>query len=135
MPPIWYTASRCLCQRRLAHLDYRDGPSVRVRFIKRLINRGADVDALNENSRTPIIIASKPSREDVISVLLASGANLNIIDELCFSAWHYAAREGCSGSIRRLLEAGADADLLDGCKRGALYLVALYYNTKLRGSA
>ncbi|KAM3488139.1 hypothetical protein MY3957_008582 [Beauveria namnaoensis] len=105
--------------------DMSGDESVRLRLAKLLLERDAGIDTPDYHGRTPIMMAVQPRHEEIIDMFLCSGANPDSLDGMRWSALHYAARTGQAGIIRRLLEADANVDLLDGCGRGVLYVVAL----------
>lgn len=48
--------------------------------INRLIEKGATVDVMDENSNTPLYIAVGQGHKDVVELLILKGANVNAID-------------------------------------------------------
>lgn len=59
------------------------------------------------------IVSKKPKREEIISLLLEKGANVNYIDEhQGFAAIHLAAQQGELSIMKILLKNGADANLI-----------------------
>jgi ankyrin repeat protein len=110
-----------------------EGADVRG-VIAALIERGLDINAVNEDGSTPLHIAVQAAPEvepgpqtDAISALLARGANLHARDRKGRSPLAHAS---WSHGMRRLLDAGADPS--DGdlrFKRGDELLVLLRAGT------
>ena len=87
-----------------------------------LIDNGADVDALDEQSSTPLLYAARYRRLDVLRRLLEKGANVNVINNYGKSALSFAALKGSEDYVRALLEAGADPRVTDGNNQTVLHL-------------
>ena len=103
----------------------------RLAMIQLLIgNRGANLDALDDRMRTPLLIAAAFEMEKEALVLLDSSADLlspdlDVADETGRTAMHYSTLFDQPRFTHRLLVAGAKTDLLDGCGRSVLYCQAL----------
>ncbi|KAK4182753.1 ankyrin repeat-containing domain protein [Podospora australis] len=82
-----------------------------------LIKAGADVDAANSNGNTPLQFAVKANVPawrclELVDFLLEAGADVNKADaRLGFSVIHTATQNNYAALIRRLLSAGAGADI------------------------
>lgn len=92
-------------------------------IVTALVIAGADLRALDENGRTPLLRAVMNEMPDsLISLMLEFGASANAKDKQRSSALHYAAAKvpsdevGNAGIIRILLVRGADQSLKN--KRG-----------------
>ena len=89
-------------------------------IVELLLKRGADVDAVDQDGKTPLHRAAQLGPETV-RVLLNNGANPNIYDENGYSpiAWAIFGqqREGKS-SVELLLNAGARCGLLEAASMG-----------------
>ena len=79
--------------------------SYRADIAKSLIAAGADVNTLNSNGRTALmLVVQQRDVEEIVKLLLASGTNIKIKDKQNKTVIDYAK----SGKIKRLLkEAGA----------------------------
>lgn len=73
---------------------------------------GGDIDALWEGS-SPMHLAVSENRAEVISVLAALGANINLRDGLGFTPLHLVAMRGNRTIASYLLRSGADPSLKD----------------------
>ena len=76
---------------------------------KLLIERGAKVNAVSNYWGSLLMMASVKSRVDLMTLLLANGANPNSFLE-GESALHVAAKYGCLACVKVLVEAGADVN-------------------------
>ncbi|HVX16370.1 MAG TPA: ankyrin repeat domain-containing protein [Pirellulales bacterium] len=91
------------------HYAVRGG---KLPLIKLLLERGAHVNALDEDGLTPLLHLSKTrSKADPVSVmelLAGGGADLDARDEKQGTLLMYFARQGKTGAVRWLLAHGAD---------------------------
>jgi len=60
-----------------------------VETVKKFIEYGADVNE-KSNGLTPLMVAARYNRVDIIKILLAKGANLKTVDENGYTALKYA---------------------------------------------
>ena len=93
------------------HYAVRGG---KLPLIKLLLERGAQVNALDENGLTPLLHLSKTrSKADPIpamELLAASGANIDARDETEGTLLMYFARQGKAEPVQWLLAHGADRE-------------------------
>ena len=98
-----------------------------------LIKAGADVNGNNNHRGNTVLIyigakidrLEDPSLVQCISLLLAAGANVNLLNCNKYSALMYFSREGCVKCVRLLIEAGAYVNLRNKNGESALSLAAL----------
>jgi ankyrin repeat protein/truncated hemoglobin YjbI len=103
------------------HYAVRGG---KLPLIKLLLDRGARVDALDDNGLTPLLHLSKTrSKADpipVMELLVASGADVNARDETGGTLLMYFARRGKAEPVRWLIARGADASARNNSGRTAV---------------
>lgn len=92
-------------------IKYHNNPEI-LKFI--LTKKPEIINTLyyNDNS-TLLIIASIWKRFDMVKILIDMGANINIINKEDRSALHYAVEKSCIKSIKYLVDAGIDKEILD----------------------
>lgn len=74
-----------------------------------LIERNVDVCACNEDGKTALhYAADNCAHEGIFTALIKAGAKVDARDKLGKTPLHYAAATYCPGSVRVLLESGAD---------------------------
>ncbi|KAN0029742.1 hypothetical protein ACTA71_007878 [Dictyostelium dimigraforme] len=95
--------------------------------IQLLTSKGVELNDLNSLGMTPLMIASQLGRVQNIKALIKAAKDRQIANFVKFKnkklqdALHFAAEAGQLGSIRTLLEEGADVDVLDkGTRYSAL---------------
>ena len=59
--------------------------------VNRLIEKGASVDLLDENSNTPLYIAVGQGHKDVVELLILKGADVNVVCWRGYTPLHWAA--------------------------------------------
>ena len=112
----------------LLHLAARKG---KVEHLRRLLDCGEyvdSVDQLSKNGETPLMLAARFNDVGPVEFLLERGASLEIRDNQGYFPIHYAAIGGKTRNIRRLIELGADVNVLnetDECYGGDLSSVFL----------
>lgn len=83
---------------------------------KLLVANGADVNAKDENGDTAILRAAVEGNKQVVDMLIAAGADMDL---------HLAAYTGHVEDVKRLIEAGRDVNGGDDDGRTPLYLAVL----------
>lgn len=88
--------------------------------IEKLIASGADVNAQNENWRTPLMEASRRCLSDIVKFLIEKGANVNEVDNNGYTSLWYAATSFAVSSsqipaMNHLMEANARVNDIDYC--------------------
>ncbi len=74
---------------------------------KLLVEKGANVNARSHNQGTPLIYASFIGAEGIIDLLLANKADVNLENEMGFSALNAALEKGFKNIAEKLRRAGA----------------------------
>jgi len=90
------------------HHLFKRGNEVAVR---EYIATGADVNARNKSSWTPLMLAALKGQTPIVCVLISAGADVAAVNDCGASALAYAALNGHSKTIQALLEAGAPLDV------------------------
>jgi ankyrin repeat protein/L-ascorbate metabolism protein UlaG (beta-lactamase superfamily) len=96
----------------ILHLAAANGRSDKD-VILSLLDRGADIDAGDENRTTPVFWAAQNGRQDIAELLLARGADYRRRDHFETTLLHRAAYGGCPALIEDLLAKGLDPDALE----------------------
>ncbi|KQB41324.1 ankyrin repeat domain-containing protein [Flavobacterium aquidurense] len=69
-----------------------------LEFVKKLIEYGADVNEISEDL-TPLMIAARYNKVDILRVLLSNGANPSVRNEKGFTALKYAQLSNATEAI------------------------------------
>lgn len=101
-----YARERVL--RVLIDLCARQKDGARVRSLAASLAGGADCNLRNLDGETPLILAAREGRNDMTALLIENGADVNLTDNLQFSALHYATENGFTEIVEQLLMAGAE---------------------------
>ncbi|KIO52728.1 ankyrin repeat domain-containing protein [Flavobacterium hibernum] len=67
-------------------------------FVKKLIEYGADVNEMSEDL-SPLMIAARYNKVEILKVLLASGANPSVKNDKGFTALKYAQLSNAADAI------------------------------------
>jgi cytohesin len=90
----------------------------RASIAQRLIDGGADLNAVDNDGFTPLRIAAQQGYAEVASALIQKGADVNAHagDKKGWTALHLAVDNGKAGMVKLLLDNGADVNIkgLDG---------------------
>ena len=84
-----------------------------VQKIQSAIQQGADIHERSAFRYTPLILAAKKSRPDIIKLLLQAGADVNARNNIGQTALMYASEKGNLESVKLLLAYGADVNAKD----------------------
>ncbi|RMZ41376.1 hypothetical protein AFCA_004741 [Aspergillus flavus] len=94
----------------------------------RLIQAGADMQALSHDGRTPLHFAAAAAQSNVVGLLCKlykeSSLSLNQRDEHGYTPLHYAANSGNSECVYHLLQVGANLNITDCHGRTPLHMAA-----------
>ncbi|OMQ07969.1 ankyrin repeat domain-containing protein [[Flexibacter] sp. ATCC 35103] len=69
-----------------------------LEFVKKLIEYGADVNEISEDL-TPLMIAARYNKVDILRILLSNGANPSVRNEKGFTALKYAQLSNATEAI------------------------------------
>lgn len=87
-----------------------------------LLDAGADIDARDQDQRTPLLLATHADAIDAAAVLIARGADVNAKDRISDTPFLYAGAEGRTGILRLILATGR-ANLADTNRYGGTALI------------
>ncbi|HVR75328.1 MAG TPA: ankyrin repeat domain-containing protein [Planctomycetota bacterium] len=83
----------------------------RVPCIRELLRSGADIEARNDDDRSPLMAASEAGADEAVKELLEQGADIEAIDDsYSMNALSYAVWKGRKSTVELLLEAGAKVE-------------------------
>jgi uncharacterized protein len=123
-------ANPCATDHEGISLLSRAAAEGRSNIVKMLISRGAKLDrGTGQGEMTPLMFAAFWGHRQVVSNLLAGGANINATDLSGETALFCAARGRDPSIFRLLLDQGADASLRNDSGRTVLWLAAFRGNT------
>ena len=94
--------------------------------LKRLINKGMDIDHHDFVGNTPLIYAARYARVGLVHFLLLHGADVNASTHWGTTALKESVRKGSLPVVRALIEAGADVNQLDNKHESALFDAVKY---------
>lgn len=100
-------------------IRYSDRKTFRVQL---LLDQGADVNAINKNGQTALIIATDLGHVNIASLLLDRGANINAADNDGMTALMLAAQQHIKPMVKLLLDRHADINLTNRAGQTALML-------------
>lgn len=83
-----------------------------IAFADSLLSNGANIESMNYDGHTPLMIASHIGYEDLVSMLIKHKANINALgsEDNDMSAIMFAAKNGHAGIVKLLLSSGADIE-------------------------
>ncbi|XP_078249049.1 CARD- and ANK-domain containing inflammasome adapter protein [Pogona vitticeps] len=95
-------------------------------IVAALIQRGADVNALNEMQYTPLLAACEMGKTESAKVLMEKGANLKDRTPNSSSALHLAVKAGATSIVKMLLHNGMDPNITGPGDQRPLHVAALH---------
>ncbi|HKK69340.1 MAG TPA: ankyrin repeat domain-containing protein [Bacteroidales bacterium] len=91
-----------------------------------LLYYGMFVDPLDEEKRTPLMLASYDGYDATVRVLLENDAKPDLSDENGNTAMHMAAQNGHDTVISELIDAGADTEIINDEGYAPLDMATMY---------
>lgn len=91
------------------HTAARNGDLISVKAL--LEQDPAQIDSLNANGSTPLIVAASVGQDKVVDYLLNKGADIQAVNKMGMSALHYAVNGEHLEVVKRLIEKGADVNI------------------------
>ena len=99
----------------------KEGDDISIHLL--LYHQNADVNCLNEEGKSLLILACFLGHQSTVHTLLSSGANVNLQDNYGCTALMAACKENHLTIIRELVENGADLNIVDNNGHPAIYTV------------
>ena len=84
-----------------------------VALVQEALKNGFNVNHLDANKRTPLMMAAFNGHATVCKALLTAGANVNLQDQTGTSALMFAASGPSKDTIKLLLDSGAKINMID----------------------
>jgi hypothetical protein len=81
--------------------------------VRRLLERGANVNAVDDNGRTLLHVAVEYAHRDIVALLIRSGANVDAVDNYGWTPLHVAVEYAHRDIVALLLRSGANVDAVD----------------------
>ena len=81
-----------------------------TRFMKKLIDAGANINSKNNQKKTPLHYAAAYKKVETVRLLVSEGANLEAKDKNGYTPLHQAVFMKKGDSIEYLIESGADVN-------------------------
>lgn len=82
-----------------------------VARLHQLLACGANINAVDDEGKTALMLAAEKGQVGTVNALLAAGADVNATDDDGDTALMHAADEGNNAVVRLLLDAGADINI------------------------
>ncbi|KAK0616858.1 hypothetical protein B0T14DRAFT_523937 [Immersiella caudata] len=79
-----------------------------AKILQILLDKGADISALDATGRTPLHCAVEGMRMDIVKLLVERGADVTQLDHKGISALHMAVEKGMEDAVVFFIENGAD---------------------------
>ena len=84
-----------------------------AKYVKLLVDHGADVTALDITHSTPLHVASSSGDLEMVRILVEGGADVNAQNETHLTPLHIASLDGSAETVLLLIEHGADVTAQD----------------------
>ena len=96
-----------------------------VQEVINALKRGANVNARDNHSNTPLMLASLYEKAEIVNILIKAGADVNAKDKNGTTALMYAAHMGKANAVNTLIEASADDEIDDKGRTALIHAVTL----------
>ena len=83
-----------------------------IEAVKKTLADGADVNAKDEDGRTPLLHAAYQGNNEIAELLLANGADVNAKNEVDTTPLHHAALYGHKETVELFITNGADVNAI-----------------------
>ncbi|KAH0570071.1 Ankyrin repeat-containing protein [Spironucleus salmonicida] len=99
-----------------------------IEMTKIAMDNGVELDMLDANKQTALIVAIRKGHVDLAKLLIQGGANMELLDAQCKSAWFWAKSQQLEDLLKLLPEIkysweDAHRAQQDGCRKGSAALV------------
>ncbi|OQR93839.1 hypothetical protein ACHHYP_02211 [Achlya hypogyna] len=99
--------------------------------VETLVKKGANIECLDQDGCTPLLVALKTSHFPIVKYLLEQRAKPDVTDETGTSALLLAVKLGHVHAVKCLLEANANAEATDNNLKTALFVASEMGDTKI----
>jgi ankyrin repeat protein len=94
-------------------------------IVRRLVAKGSNLDAIDNDRRTPLLLSLYNQHESIALLLLQSGASPSASDKYLNAPLHYAAITGCENVASLLLSVGANINVVNSKQETPLHCAAV----------
>ena len=84
-----------------------------IAAVKTTLEKGVDVNSVDSNNRTALMLASYNGHESIVQLLLEKKADVNMLDVSDRTALMFAASGPFNATVTALLNADADVNIVD----------------------
>lgn len=105
--------------------------SIDYTSINVLLSDGTDVDTVDQNGNTPLMVASKVGNSRIIDIILSHDPNINKQNKKGRTALMIAAEAGLVDVVKQLTNQGADVSISDNEGNTALTLASKFGHKKI----
>ena len=116
----------------LLHMATQGGHVLIVNYLLSL--RALDVNCRNIHEETPLMIALREDRQELLEDLLLHGADPNSRDMAGCTALHIAVGRTCVKSVEILIQNSADVNIKDSSCRTALHVASRLNNSSSKSN-
>lgn len=109
----------------LAMLEHREPPKPSLLIVEALVETGISPNSRGQCNDTPLALISKSNHseaKDIIDYLTKKGADPNARNEFGYTPLHEAVDHGSLLAVKRLMDMGANAQILNGVHKSAMEL-------------
>jgi ankyrin repeat protein len=96
-------------------------------YLELLLNAGSNVNIINFEGYTPLIVAIKYSSPEVVALLIKHGANINFSNTSGYCPLYAAYESGSSEKIFSLIDAGVDVNI-NYVGQSPLHIMCVHFN-------